>query len=669
MTSAVEVGIDRSVVYRRAFVRTSPDGAIDGQQDRGLHAEGVRLLRRIEVHCGEPDVAVPSSVALGEQDCVVRFELPTLRPGAGVLLVVEVDGSDPGAPVEPVPSSSWGDARPSAQVLLEAHVTGAHLVGRDGVALADGPISADGTARTASWEWAVVDDGGDATIELRVAWSLSSDRRPVPARAFAEVDRDRRATRGAWLAERPVLAGAAGRDLDATVRAALEDLADLRLPTPDGPVLAAGVPSGLTVVGRDALLAAWMALPVDPELAKATLRHLARHQATSYDRPVDAEPGKVQHDERHGVAALHWHDRYYGSVDSTPLFAMLFAETCRWTGDQQFARELEQPARRAIDWIRARIEDDEFGLVGYRRVSEHGLDVQSWKGTPEAQRDHVGRVATGSLRPIEAQGYAVAALRSVARIATSAWGDEVIASEWAADARLLERAMLDRHRVELPPSHLLGDDDPRRGGFLAHGVDEGGLPLDALCSNAGHLLWADAVSDPSLRSRLLDQLCHPALESGWGIRTMSVLDVGFDPASAHCGSVWPHDTAICVAGIARYDREVAARVASDLFDAAAGCGGRLPSHFNGAERRSHEDAPEPIATANSPHACAAGASLLLLRALLGLEPDSPGTALTTNVREAPAWLAGIRWNGIHALGRRWDVEVGRDCAIDVTRAT
>ena len=40
--------------------------------------------------------------------------------------------------------------------------------------------------------------------------------------------------------------------------------------------------------------------------------------------------------------------------------------------------------------------------------------------------------------------------------------------------------------------------------------------------------------------------------SGWGIRTLSTMDAGFNPIGYHLGTVWPHDTSIVAAGLARY---------------------------------------------------------------------------------------------------------------------
>src|SRR5439155_12231312 len=64
-------------------------------------------------------------------------------------------------------------------------------------------------------------------------------------------------------------------------------------------------------------------------------------------------PGKILHELRMGrVAAVGGSTPYYGSVDATPLYLMLAAETWRWTGDDGLMRELAPNLRAALAWSR-----------------------------------------------------------------------------------------------------------------------------------------------------------------------------------------------------------------------------------------------------------------------------------------------------------------------------
>src|SRR5207253_9863443 len=100
-----------------------------------------------------------------------------------------------------------------------------------------------------------------------------------------------------------------------------------------GTLPAAGMPWFMTVFGRDTVITCLQTLLFGPELARTGLRVLAELQAHADDPERDAEPGKIVHEVRNGKAAAHWFDRYYGSVDATPLFLILLSEVWRWTDD------------------------------------------------------------------------------------------------------------------------------------------------------------------------------------------------------------------------------------------------------------------------------------------------------------------------------------------------
>jgi len=112
--------------------------------------------------------------------------------------------------------------------------------------------------------------------------------------------------------------------------------------------------------------------------------------------------------------------------------------------------------------------------------------------------------------------------------------------------------------------------------------------------------------------------------SGWGIRTLATSMARYNPVSYHNGSVWPHDSAICAAGLARYGfLEEADAVAVGLFDAAEAFGGRLPELFCGFDRSAFP-VPVPYPASCSPQAWASASPFWLLRTtLLRLEPSIP----------------------------------------------
>ncbi|MBC9730616.1 glycogen debranching N-terminal domain-containing protein [Streptomyces sp. TRM68367] len=399
-------------------------------------------------------------------------------------------------------------------------------------------------------------------------------------------------------------------ELAAACARGLADLAALQVPAtgPDGEDLrvpAAGAPWFLTLLGRDALLTSLFALPYRPHLAAATLPALAATQATETGPGAVAQPGKIVHEVRHGELA-HFgqvpYGRYYGSVDATPLFLVLLGAYVEQTGDAALARRLESHARAAIAWML-----DHGGLTsrGYlvHRADRGGLANQSWKDSPGAICSAEGTRPTGPVMAAGAQGYAYDALRRTAWLARAVWGDETYGA-------LLEQAAGDlRDRFQRDfwmPEHS----------FPALALDGDGQQVDALASDAGHLLWSGLL-DKEYGELVGRRLLEPDFFSGWGVRTLAAGQPAYHPLSYHRGSVWPHDNALITLGLARYGLHDEAReVANGLVEAATATGNRLPEVLAGYVRDSHP-APVPY-----PHACvresrSAAAPLALLTAVGG----------------------------------------------------
>jgi glycogen debranching enzyme len=452
----------------------------------------------------------------------------------------------------------------------------------------------------------------------------------------------------AWTLRVPKLRGgweALRRAFDQSIA----DLAALRIRSGEErrPLFAAGMPWFMTVFGRDTAITSLQTVVLGPELAAGALDVLAQLQATEQDPTIDAEPGKIVHEVRHGRAAEFWFHRYYGSIDSTPLFLVLLAETFRWTDDTALATRLKEPALRALEWIDRYGDRDGDGFVEFERQTERGLANQSWKDSGDSQRFHDGRLAEPSIAPVEVQGYVYDAKLGLAEIARKAWRD----------GELAER--LEREAAELRTRFNESFWSPERGGFYALALDGEKQQVDSRCSNMGHLLWSGIVP-PERVDAVADQLLSETLWSGWGIRTMASDEAAYNPLSYHNGTVWPHDSALAAWGLARHGHvEASRRVARALIEAAGHFNWSLPEVFAGFART---ETPFPIAypTAARPQAWAAGTPILLVRVLLGLEPDRAHQRLVTTVEdELPSWLDGLRLEGVRAFGRSWTAAVER----------
>jgi glycogen debranching enzyme len=428
----------------------------------------------------------------------------------------------------------------------------------------------------------------------------------------------------------------------------VSDLASLRMRSDNGGIgklPGAGVPWFMTVFGRDTIITCLQTLLFGPELARTALEVLADLQAKEDDARLDAEPGKIVHEVRHGKAARTWFERYYGTVDATPLYLVLLSEVWRWTDDAALVRDLKQPALAALEWIEKYGDKDGDGFVEYERRTGVGLENQSWKDSWDSQRFHDGALAKGAIAPVEVQGYVYDAKRRVAELAREVWRDRELAARLDREAEELRKRFDEAFWVE------------DRGGFYALALDGEKRQVDSLCSNIGHLLWSGIVL-PRRVDAVVDQLMGDELWSGWGVRTMSTADAGYNPLSYHNGTVWPHDNSIIAAGLARYARwPEAQRVIQRMLTAAQHFNYQLPEVFAGLRR---SETPFPIAypTAARPQAWAAGTPVLLLQSLLGLQPDRRRHALETVAPpELPSWAGTIRLSGIRAFGTLWDARL------------
>ncbi len=429
-----------------------------------------------------------------------------------------------------------------------------------------------------------------------------------------------------------------------------EDLGALRIFDPDYPervVVAAGAPWFMTVFGRDSLFTAWMALLVDPDLARGVLQTLARFQGKDVDPRHDEEPGRILHEMRFGDAAslsLGGGSIYYGTADATPLFVMLLGEMRRWGVARQMVDELLPNAARAIEWIETFGDADGDGYVEYKRGTDRGLANQGWKDSWDGIRYADGRVAQAPIALCEVQAYTYGAYLATAHFAFEV-GDTVTYDRFRAKATQLKAAFNRDFWLE-------------ERGWYAVGLDADKRPIDSLTSNIGHCLWTGIV-DEDKAHRVAEKLVSPAMFTGWGLRTLSKDSGGYNPISYHCGSVWPHDTAIVAAGLARYGFDGAAqKLIFGLFDAAQAQGGRLPELFSGLER-GELSVPVGYPTSCSPQAWAAASPLLCLRTLLRLDPWVPygKTWLSPNLPEEIGYL---KVDGIPLAGSRVTIEVGSE---------
>jgi glycogen debranching enzyme len=435
--------------------------------------------------------------------------------------------------------------------------------------------------------------------------------------------------------------------LASAVRQAAEDLGALRIfdPVhPDRVVVAAGAPWFMTLFGRDSLLTSWMALVAAPNLARGVLETLADLQGTKSDPETEEQPGRILHEVRFDKSAslsLGGGQAYYGSIDATPLFVMLAGELLRWGEAGETVLELIPSLDRAISWIEDFGDRDGDGYVEYERLTPDGLLHQGWKDSPDGVRFADGRVAEPPIALCEVQGYTYAAYLARAGLA-DVMGESEVAQRCRERALALERAFNQDFWSEELDRYVMALDCEKR-------------QVDALASNIGHCLWTGIVDEERAASVARD-LLSPEMFSGWGVRTLACSQPGYNPVSYHCGSVWPHDTAVAAAGLRRYGFvDEANHLTTGLLDLAVAEGGRLPELVAGFSRDEFRE-PVPYPTSCSPQAWAAASPLLLLRGLLGLEPDIPSGVVRVDPG-LPQEMGRLRVEGIPLADRRLSIVV------------
>lgn len=296
--------------------------------------------------------------------------------------------------------------------------------------------------------------------------------------------------------------------------------------------LKAGLPNYDWLFGRDSLITAWQLLDWNPGICKATLEILSQLQGKVINNGREEEPGKIIHETD---LEKDWHPEgyfpfpYYGSVDSTPLFLIIFSFYFKKTKDRKFLKSHWENILMALNWLEEYGDKDKDYFLEYQRRNPKGQFHQGWKDCVE---DHL------KIKPpvaiVEAQGYQYLALKEISELAK-------MRKDWDLVKKLKEKA------------EILKEEFNRQ--FWMEGERYFALALDGkkkqkkvITSNPGHLLFTDIVEKNRV-SFVVKRLFESDLWTPYGIRTHSTKEPDFNPESPHFGSIWPHDNWIIAQGL------------------------------------------------------------------------------------------------------------------------
>ena len=414
-----------------------------------------------------------------------------------------------------------------------------------------------------------------------------------------------------------------------------------------GTVLSAGVPWFCTLFGRDAIIAASQILILDSTIARETLMVLAHYQGKVDDEWREEQPGKILHELRMGEMARCQeipHTPYYGTVDATPLWLMLYAEYYAWTHDTDTLDRLWDHALAAMAWIDRLCADT--GYLAYYRTSARGLVNQGWKDSSDCIVDRQGKIATGPIVLCEVQAYVYAAKIRMSELAKIRQEPE-LASRWYQEAQSLKQ--------RFNQDFWIPDRD-----FIALALDGAGKQVDGIGSNPGQCLQHGLLYPEKAKS-VAERLGAPDMFSGWGIRTLSSQSPAYNPIGYHTGSVWPHDNSLIAMGLRSVGAvEQALEVAQGILDMTIHQPyHRPPELFCGYERTpGHSPIQYPVAC--SPQAWATGTIFQLLQMMVNLVPDAPSNYLRIIDPALPASIQQLSFKNLRVGSTLIDLEFARE---------
>ncbi|MFH0702177.1 MAG: amylo-alpha-1,6-glucosidase [bacterium] len=424
--------------------------------------------------------------------------------------------------------------------------------------------------------------------------------------------------------------------------------------------IGAGLPGYSALFGRDSIITALEILALNHNIARDTLELLAFFQGKSFESRYKTElnnikssnwsefvrnitikslkesyiqreesPGKILHELRIGELVnigIIPHNPYYGTVDATPLWLILYCEYYKWQQDKDFLKKLLPNAEAALGWIEANI------INGYLRFktnfnSRVKIRNQGWKDAGDSIK-HIINIKGKLCNPeypialSEVQGYIYKAFCLMSEIYKE------LGENNKADF-FIEKSIDLKYRFN--KDFWLEEEQ-----FFAMALDKNNKLIPSITSNIGHCL-AMGIINQDKAEFVERKIISEELYTGWGIRTLSNKCPAYDPVSYHNGSVWVHDTGFAALGMSKKSM---AEIIKGLFEAANMFeNNRLPELFGGFQRKPDDSFIQEYPEACAPQAWASGSLIWLLTKLIGLKTKNKKLVLDDPY--IPDWLKNI----------------------------
>lgn len=299
------------------------------------------------------------------------------------------------------------------------------------------------------------------------------------------------------------------------------------------------------------------------DLSIDVFRGMAQLQGQVENDFNEEQPGKIVHEYWDAVPPhlqrASWpmvEGRYYGTFDATFLYMIALHRFNQVFQDTSLLNELWPSAQAAMQWAFDYSDTDNDGLVEYgrRNPQGHGLLNQVWKDSWDSVLLPGELGVDHPIAWVEVQGYALNAYTSMRSLYLQR--GELTPELNAQLTRRIDRLYkaLQGYWMESEGCHAIA-------------LDRNKTSINAVSSNAGHLLWCQAI-DPEQAERIVHRLTQPDMLTDWGLRTLSQHVYYYNPLVYHRGTVWPFDNAVNVIGLQRYGFESTARcIASSVMRA------------------------------------------------------------------------------------------------------